>query len=76
MKTIIETATKVSIHLLADDVDEDLQNTLISQMGVDATVISDVSFPTGNYYANKYKYIDGAWVLDDTFSSPYTGSDV
>ena len=70
MKTIIESATRVSVHLLANDVEEELRDTLISQMGVDATVISDVSKPTGNYYPHKYKYIEGAWVLDDTFSDP------
>jgi len=76
MKTIIESATKVSIHLVADDCQDFVVQALIAEMGVDATVITDVSWPTGKYYAKKYKYIDGAWVLDDTFTSPYTGSEV
>ena len=72
MKTIIDTATKVSIHLLED---EDTRSFSDLQVTVDAIVINGVSMPPGNYYGYKYKYIEGNWVADDTFIDPDYAAD-
>jgi|TARA_R110002167_G_scaffold360560_1_gene578268 hypothetical protein len=72
MKTIIDTATKVSIHLLPDD---DTRSFSDLQVTVDAVVINGVSIPPGNYYGYKYKYIDGGWVADETYIDPDYSAD-
>ena len=67
MKTIIDSTTKVSMYLLPDD---DTRSFSDLQINVAAIVINGVSVPPGNYWGYKYKYIDGAWVVDDTFIDP------
>ena len=63
MKTIIDTTTKVSIHLLPDD---DTRSLSDLQVDVHATIIENVSVPD-EYYGYKYKYTGGAWELDEAF---------
>ena len=66
MKTIIDTATKISIHLLED---EDTRS--FAELGVPqaASMVEGVSIPD-NYYGYKYRYIDSNWVEDSTFVDP------
>ena len=67
MKTIIENGSNISLYLLPDD-NTDTLASLGIQPGT-TFVVEGVTTPD-NHWGYKYKYIDGAWVLNPNFEDP------